>query len=94
MKNKFFLVTVLIFMLVVIAVVKFDKFSFAVSSGKVKVAVSGDQRKAQDDHSQPSILSPVVAPSNQTIDLNKTQGDQSPIVNNSNSTSTITYGAK
>lgn len=99
MKNKFLLAIALIFILAIIVVAKSDKFSFAISSGKTKVDVRGEQWKVQDgySHSTASLapkLHPVVAPLTQAIDFNKTQGDQSPIVNNSNSTSIITYGEK
>lgn len=98
MKNIHLIIIVLLTLVVITSVLKFDKFGFAISSGKAKVEVQGELQKALIDGNHPANTS--VLPSSdgampkQAIEINKTQGNQSPIVNNLNSTSTITYESK
>lgn len=97
--NKMYLwVVALIFTIAVITAFKFDKFSFSFSSGKVKTEVKGEQMKNQDVNNYHLISSASKASTanehRRIIQTTNTKGDQSPAVNNLNSTSTINYGSK
>ncbi len=97
MKNRSNWILGLIFTIAIIAVFRFDKFGFAISDGRAKAEVHGEQQKTHDGSNNPLTSSATMAPPARatmqptTINVNKTQGSQSPIVNNSNGTSSINY---
>lgn len=85
MRNKSIGVIALIFLVVLVVAIRYEKFGFTISSGKAKVEVKGEQRTAQDGE---------VSPGKPSEEKYSTQGDQSPIVNNQGGSSVINYGNK
>lgn len=91
------LISVLIFVIATITALKFDKFSFSFSNGKIKNEIKGEQPTTEDAHKIKPVYSPNTSSNIKTpglVQVNKTKGNQSPAINNSNSTSTINYGTK
>ena len=82
----------LIFIIAIGTAIKFDKFSFGISNGAASMEIHGEQQKARLNPS--GSISPALAVSNQAVENSKTEGSQSPIVNNSHSTTTIVYDGK
>jgi alpha-ribazole phosphatase len=96
MKNQLlWAVTLISIFIITLIAFNFDKVGFAISNGKIKMEAHGEKQAHQEVSNLPTSATSAVALSIETKESNTTQGDQSPVVNNTNnSTSTINYVTK
>lgn len=87
-----------LFALLVIALAalyRFDKFDFLASNGKAKVEIRGELQENKAVSGQPvATASASLSTATASAETNRTEGAQSPIQHNLNSTSVIKYDAR
>lgn len=81
---------IIITILALAALYRFDRFNFLASSGNAKVEIRGDFKENRS-HSLDQGLAAPSAIATSSSQFNKTEGDQSPVQNNVGSRTVIKY---
>ena len=89
LKTDLKVIIALLVVLSVLAIFVYDKFKLKISSGPVKVELTGENNKIkQSDNNSP----PKAKVASEPIELSRTEGKQSPIQYNKNSSNIVIYG--